>query len=163
MSKNNGNNGSNDLLTFLGGLAMLIGGLYWLMQRVTVSSSFFYGGFSFLNHNFSSGAILVPFIIGIVILFAKPESIIAKLICGIGVFIVVISIVMSTNLRLQHISLYEWVMILVLIFGGAGLTARILFSSPKESPDRKARKEIESYKSSQDLDKEIERLKKKER
>ena len=35
----------------------------------------------------------------------------------------------------MHISLFEWIVILVLIFGGAGILARILLAVPRRNMD----------------------------
>ena len=63
--------------------------------------------------------------------FAKPESFLSKLVAGLGVLIILVSIIMSVNIRLETISLYEWLLYIVAIFGGLGLVCRILFTKPK--------------------------------
>lgn len=125
----NKNNPGRDIFTLLGGLAMLGIGLYWLMQSVDVSTSFFSGGVRIMNQNLSSGAVIIPFIIGIVMVFVKPDSILAKGVCVVGVFIIIFSIILSTRITLHTMSMYEWVLMLILIFGGTGMTARILFGT----------------------------------
>ena len=51
----------NELMQFVGGVIMLVVGLYILSQKVMVSSS--YGFFSLWGGRFSSGLIMVPLII----------------------------------------------------------------------------------------------------
>lgn len=53
--------------------------------------------------------------------FAKPDSLLAQIICVIGVLVIIAAVIATTHIRLHTISLYEWVIYLVLIFGGAGL------------------------------------------
>ena len=119
----------NELLQFLAGLAMLIAGLFILSQKVMVYSGLFGHGLQIGGFYMSNGLIMVPFIIGIVWMFASGGSLPSKIFTVVGVLIIIIAIIMTTNIRLVQMTLYEWVLILVLIFGGAGLLARILFAS----------------------------------
>ncbi len=121
----------NELLEFLGGLAMLVVGLYLFTNKATVQTSFFSGGLSLFGMHLSSGLVIIPFIIGIVWLFVKPSSFGAKLVVGLGILIIIVSVIASTTIRLPRITLYEWILYIVLIFGGAGLLARALFGGRK--------------------------------
>lgn len=118
----------NELLQFLAGLAMLITGLFIFSQKVMVSSGFFGYGFRLGGFHVNNGLIMVPFIIGVVWMFASERSFAAKIFTAVGVLIIIVAIIMTTNISLVHMSLFEWGLILVLIFGGAGLLARILFA-----------------------------------
>ena len=121
----------NELLEFLGGLAMLVVGLYLFTNKVSVQSTLFSGYLSVNGMRVNSGLVVLPFIIGIVMIFVKPESIISKLIAGCGLLIIIVAVIASTTLRLPHISLYEWLLYLILIFGGLGLLCRVLFTDKK--------------------------------
>lgn len=121
----------NELLEFLGGLAMLVVGLYLFTNKATVQTSFFSGGLSLFGMHLNSGLVIIPFIIGIVWLFVKPSSFGAKLVVGFGILIIIVSVIASTTIRLPRITLYEWILFIVLIFGGAGLLARALFGGRK--------------------------------
>ncbi len=129
----------NELLQFLAGLAMLAAGLFIFSQKVTVSSGFFGYGWRIGGFYMSNGLIIVPLIIGIVWMFATEGSFASKVFTAAGVFLIVIAIIMTTNISLTRMTLYEWVLILVLIFGGAGLLARILFAGPGRRADGSAR------------------------
>lgn len=118
----------NELLQFLAGLAMLIAGLFIFSQKVMVSSGFFGYGLRLGGVQMGNGLIMVPFIIGVIWMFASEGSFASKLFTAAGVLIVVVTVIMTTHISLVRITLYEWVVILVLIFGGAGLLARILFA-----------------------------------
>lgn len=121
----------NELLEFLGGLAMLVVGLYLFTNKATVQTSFFSGGLSLFGMHLNSGLVIIPFIIGIVWLFVKPSSFGAKLVVGLGILIIIVSVIASTTICLPRITLYEWILYIVLIFGGAGLLARALFGGRK--------------------------------
>lgn len=121
----------NELVEFIAGLAMLVVGLYLFTQRVSVSSNFFSNGVYYGSVSVPTGAVFIPFIIGIIMVFAKPESMVSKLVAGLGLLIILVSVIMSVHIRLETISLYEWILYLVGIFGGLGLLGRVLFSKPK--------------------------------
>ena len=70
----------NELLEFLGGLAMLVVGLYLFTNKASVQTSFFAGNLSLFGLNVNSGLVIIPFIIGVVWLFVKPGSFGAKLV-----------------------------------------------------------------------------------
>lgn len=125
-------NAKNELLSFVGGAAMLAVGLFILSQKVFVSSTFFgMGMVSIGGFNINSGLVIIPFIIGIVWMFVT-SSFASKVFTVLSVIWIIVSIIMSTRLHLATISLFEWILILVLIFGGAGLVARVLFASNKK-------------------------------
>lgn len=152
----------NELLQFLGGLAMLVVGLFILSQKVVVSSGFFGAGIWFGSFHMNNGLIMIPFIIGIVWMFASGGSFLSKVFTGLGVLLIIVSIIISTRIHLMYLSLYEWILILVLIFGGAGLLARVLFAMPKKSRPKKEedRKAIEVQDKMLEIEEEIERIKK---
>ena len=100
----------NELLKLLAGMAMLVAGLFIFSQKVIVTSGFFGFGFTLGGIHFGNGLIMVPFIIGIVWMFGSGGSLLSKL------------------FTIASVILYEWILILVLIFGGAALLARLLLS-----------------------------------
>lgn len=130
-------NAKNELLEFLGGLAMLAVGLYWFSLNVTVSSTFFSSGIRLGSMNIHSGLIIVPFIIAIVLIFVKPESFGHKLFLGLSVLLIIASVIYSTNFHLMPMSLFEWAGILILIFGGLALVCKILFKPVPKDKDKK--------------------------
>lgn len=128
----------NDLLTFLGGLAMLVAGLYWLTTRVTVSSGFFGGGFSFGGMNINSGLVVVPFIASIIWLFVNPDSFMAKICTGLSILLIIAAIIMSTHLHMRSTSLYEYLIMLVFIFGGGALVLKVLCNPKYKDSDNRS-------------------------
>lgn len=104
---------------------MLVAGLYWFMSSVTVTTGFYslrLGSFSV------GGLVVVPFIVGICWMFANPDSVMAKIITVLGIVIILASIIAGTRFIFQRRNLYEYLLMLVFIFGGAAITLRILFS-----------------------------------
>ena len=120
----------NELAEFLFGIAMLIAGGYWFMASVTVTSGFFgmrIGGFGV------GGLVIVPFIIGIFWWFFNPDSFLPKLLTAAGMLLVLVSVILSTRLVFANRNLYEYVLMLILIFGGLGLVLRVMLKKPKTS------------------------------
>ena len=157
----------NELLQFLGGLMMLVVGLFILSQKVMVYSSFFGYRMMFGRFSMSNGMIMIPFIIGIVWMFASGGSFASKVFTGLGILIIVVSIILTTNISLIRMTLYEWVLILILIFGGVGLLARILLVNPKdmtsysdESNSTDAKYRLGEDRRIREIEKEIEQIKK---
>lgn len=132
-------NGRNSLLMFFGGLAMLAAGLYWLFQSVEVHSSFSGGYVRFGGGmNIPQGLVIVPFIVGIVWLFANFDSFGAKILTCIGLLIIVAAIIMSVQFHFVRRSLYEYLIMMVFIFGGAAMVLRVLSYDPnKHDKDKK--------------------------
>ena len=127
----------NELLEFLGGVAMLAVGLYWFSLNVRVSSTFFSGGLMIGSITIHIGLIIVPFIIAVILVFIKPESFGRKLFLGISVLLIIASIIYTTNFHLVAMSLFEWVGILILIFGGLALVCKILFKPVDKNKNKK--------------------------
>lgn len=164
----------NELLQFLAGLVMLISGLFIFSQKVVVYSSFM-GGFSLGGMRMTSGLIIVPLVAGIVWMFVSGASFPSKILTGVGMLLIIVAVIASTNIHLTSMSLYEWVLILVLIFGGAALDAKVLLVSDYKDTDEersgyRARKsnrkrssssyKSSSYSSAIDVEKELEEMKK---
>lgn len=155
-------NRGNELFQFVGGLAMLVVGLFILSQKVMVSSGFFGAGIWLGKIHMNNGLIIIPFIIGIVWMFVSGGSFWSKVFTVISVLLIIAAIILSTRIYLIHLTLYEWILILVLIFGGAGLVARVLFAMPGK--DRREKEEdqrvIEVRDKMREIEKEIEQIKK---
>lgn len=131
----------NDLLTFLGGLAMLVAGLYWFMANVSVHSGFLSNGyFSIGGMNITSGLIVVPFIATIVWLFVNPDSFLAKICVGLSLLLIVAAIILTIKFTFNTTSLYAYLIMLVFIFGGGAMVLKVL-CNPKYRDDDDEKKE----------------------
>lgn len=122
----------NELVEFLLGAAMLTAGLYLFCNKITVSMGFFGGILNFGGVSVSSGLTVIPVVMGVVLIFLYPEAFIGKLVTGLGFVIIIAAVIASTRLYLPRITLMEWLLYLVLIFGGAALVIRVLFTEPKD-------------------------------
>lgn len=118
---------------FFLGFAMACAGAWLLTNQVTVSSEFFGSGFLVPIINFrmnSFGLSLVPFIMGIGFLFYNGKSIAGWLLMIAGLVIILAGILMSLHIYFQPTSLFNTLLMLVLLFGGLGLVFRSLKAVP---------------------------------
>ena len=107
------------LWEFLIGLAMAVAGGYMLISRVTVTSGFWnWGGYN------TFGLSLVPLIFGVGIVFFNGKSLIGWLLVFIGSVIILAGIIMNLQMYFQPTSLFNTIVMLVLLAGGIGLVAK---------------------------------------
>jgi len=104
---------------FFIGLGMAIAGGYLLTNQVTVTS----GYWTLWGYN-TFGLSLVPLIFGIGILFFNGRSIPGWLLTFAGVIIIGAGILMNLTIYFQPTSLFNTILMLVLLAGGIGLVAR---------------------------------------
>lgn len=142
------NRGKNELLQFLGGLLMLAAGLFIFCNKVTVSTlTGGYGMLSFGRTGFAmpTGLVIVPLIIGIVWMFASDGSFASKIFTTIAVIFIIAIVIMNTRITLDTMKLYDWILILVLIFGGGALVAKIAFANRGYDDDAPRRRGHKKY------------------
>lgn len=130
----------NPLGQFVIGLMMLAAGLYWFMENVTVSTHL---GFGLWGYRLGAGLIVVPFIAGIIWLFLNVDSMGARLLTGAGVVIIVASIISNIQFIFRSTTLYAYLVMLILIFGGGALAGQVLFRWPDEDKDKRDRNKKE--------------------
>jgi hypothetical protein len=114
--------------TFFAGLAMAVAGGYLLTQRVTVMSGFwsFAGGHAF-------GLSLVPLLVGAGLLFFDGRSRAGWLLTVAGAVIVLAGILLNLRIYFEPTSLFDTIVMLLLLAGGIGLLARSLKANPRET------------------------------
>ena len=106
---------------FLIGALMAVAGGYLLTNQVTVTS----GYWRVWGYN-AFGLSLLPFIIGIAFLFFDGKSVIGWLLTIVGAVIIFIGILMHLDIYFRPTSLFNTLLMLVLLLGGIGLVARAL-------------------------------------
>lgn len=127
-SKINGAGGTpGGIAEFFIGLGMAIAGGYLLTNQVTVTSGFW----SIYGHS-AFGLTLVPLLFGIGILFFNGKSIIGSLLFA-GVVIIFAGIITNLQIYFQPTSLFNTIIMLVLLAGGIGLVARSLVAHSREA------------------------------
>jgi hypothetical protein len=112
--------------TFLVGFVMAIAGGWLLTNQVMVTTS----GWMMWGHN-AFGLSLIPLLIGIAWLFFDGRSIIAWLLTIAGAVIIFVGILTNLDIYFRPTSLFNTLLMLVLLVGGIGLIARSLRSAPQ--------------------------------
>ena len=106
---------------FLLGLGMAVAGGWLLTNQVTVTSGYWqWGGYN------AFGLSLIPLIIGIGLLFFNGRSMAGWLLTFCGAIIIVAGIITNLEIYFRPTSLFNTVMMLILLAGGIGLVARSL-------------------------------------
>jgi hypothetical protein len=100
---------------------MVVAGGYLLLTKVTVTS----GLWQFWGYN-AFGLSLLPLLIGIGILFFDGRSLPGWLLTAAGALIIVLGIIANLHVYFRPTSLFDTLLILILLAGGLGLVARSL-------------------------------------
>lgn len=108
---------------FLLGFIMACAGGYLLTQQVTVTSGFWH----LWGYN-TFGLTLVPLLFGVALLFFNGRSKLGWLLLIAGATILIAGILMNLEIYFRSTSLFNTLVMLVLLFGGLGLIARSLRS-----------------------------------
>ena len=106
---------------FLFGLGMAAAGGYLILSSVNVHS----GGWR-LWGNDSFGLSLIPLLFGVGLLFFNGRSVIGWLLTFVGLVIIFAGILLNLDIYFRSTSLFNTLLMLVLLVGGIGLIARSL-------------------------------------
>jgi len=107
--------------TFFMGFVMAVAGGWLLTNQVTVTS----GGWRLWGYN-AFGLSLLPFVIGIGFLFFDGKSKLGWLLTAAGAVIIFVGILTNLDIYFRPTSLFNTILMLVLLLGGIGLVARSL-------------------------------------
>ncbi|HEV7766891.1 MAG TPA: hypothetical protein VGQ76_17960 [Thermoanaerobaculia bacterium] len=110
---------------FVIGSLMAIAGAYLLTNQVTVTS----GYWRLWGYN-AFGLSLLPFVIGIAFLFFDGKSIVGWILTVAGAVIIFVGIIANLDIYFRPTSLFNTLLMLVLLLGGIGLVARALRPRP---------------------------------
>jgi hypothetical protein len=109
---------------FVAGVLMVAAGGYLLLNQVQVTTSYWsFGGQG------SFGLSLLPLLAGIAFLFFDGRSLIGWLLTAAGAVIILAGVLMHMDIYFRQTSLFNTLVMLVLLFGGVGLVARSLRAS----------------------------------
>jgi len=118
---------SGGLGDFLLGFALTCVGAYLLTNQVTVAGSYwnFWGGNTF-------GVTLIPMLIGVGLLFRDGRSLMGKLLAIAGALFIVAGVIANMHIYFQPTSLFNTIVMLVLMVAGLGLIARAMLPHAKD-------------------------------
>lgn len=108
---------------FFLGLIMFLGGGYLLLDAIQVNNNFYmgYGLFSIGRFQVTSGIIMIPFMIGIGMIFFNASNYIGWLLALGSLILLIFGVISSTHFTLRPMSAFELILILILLVGGLGL------------------------------------------
>lgn len=111
---------------FFLGLIMFSVGIFIFLSNVTVTNGFSFSSVLFrigggFGVDILSGMILIPFIIGVGLVFYNRKNIIGWILTVGSVFFLIIGIIVSLRFVFRPMNAFSILMLLVLIFGGIGL------------------------------------------
>jgi hypothetical protein len=100
-------------------------GGYFLANQVSVVGSYwsFYGANTF-------GITLVPMLLGVGILFWNGRSVVGWIVTAAGALFILGGVIANMSIYFRPTSLFNTLVMLVLLVGGLGLIARALRSHP---------------------------------
>lgn len=106
---------------FLIGFVCAVAGGWLLLNQVTVSGGFWrWGGYN------SFGLSLLPFLLGVGLLFFNGRSIAGWLLLIASLAIIIAGVLANLHIYFQPTSLFNTLLMLALLAGGIGLIARSL-------------------------------------
>ena len=110
---------------FLFGFVLAVAGGWMLMNQISVDG----GTWSLWGYS-SFGLSLVPFVVGVGLLFFDGSSKIGWLLLLAGLVIIVAGVLVNLRIYFHRASLFDTLMMFGLLAGGIGLIARSLKAAP---------------------------------
>jgi hypothetical protein len=120
---------SGGLGTFLFGFIMAVAGGYLFLDRVQIigTSWRLFGASGF-------GLSLIPLLIGVFLLFIDGRSILGWLLTVGGLVIIFVGVLSHLDIFFRPTSLFETLLMLILLVGGLALIVRSFRSRPVDEP-----------------------------
>jgi hypothetical protein len=120
---------------FLLGLVMLLAGGYLLFDHVQVGGGFWHWG-RLGGRSTSFGITLIPLLFGVGILFVNGKSFAGRFLVGAGLLVILVGIIANLDIQFHQTSLFNMLVMLVLIVGGIGLIIRSVMPMTREPAKR---------------------------
>jgi uncharacterized protein len=108
---------------FVLGIVLFVAGIYLLLKNIYVQNNFGFGNAMYALGGFSitSGMLLIPFIIGVAMLFFNYKNIVGWVLAVGAVGLIIVGVITSIHFTLAGISAFDILIILVMVAGGLGL------------------------------------------
>ena len=126
--------------TFLLGIVMVATGAYLLLDHASVTSGYWNFGWAG-GYGRSFGLTLIPLLFGIGILFFDGRSLVGRTLTGLGALVIVAGIIANLDLHFRETSLFNLLVMLVLLVGGIGLVVRAVLPMEKATETSASRPE----------------------
>lgn len=110
-------------MKFIGGIVMFIGGMFLLLKNLYVQYNFGWGTpmYRVGGMGINSGMILIPFLIGIGMLFFNSKNVWGWILAIGSLVLLILGVITSIQFTLAGMSAFDVLIILVLIAGGIGI------------------------------------------
>jgi hypothetical protein len=107
---------------------MIIAGGYLFLDSIQVTNIFSirHSLYSVGGYGLTTGILLIPFFIGIGLIFYNGKSILGWVVAGGSLLAIIIGMIASLQFVLVNVSALDFIIIAVLLFGGIGLFLRSL-------------------------------------
>jgi len=111
------------IIQFFVGLALMLGGGYLFLDSIQVVSGFGFGLglYRFGSFNLTTGMLLIPFIIGVAMIFYDSKNILGWVLMVASVIALVFGVLRSVRFALTGMSAFDLLLILALFASGLGL------------------------------------------
>ena len=119
---------SGGMGAFFIGSIMFIGGVYLLLNSITISAPYGFGArlYSFGGYSLTSGMVMIPFMFGIGIMFYDVRKWYGWLLASGSLVALIFGVISSIHFTFTRMSAFDLIVILVLAVGGLGLLLRSL-------------------------------------
>lgn len=108
---------------FIIGLFMFLAGGYLLLNNIMVYNNYSFGMafYRIGGYGISAGILLIPFIIGIGMIFYNGKNFLGWILAIGAIVLIVVGIITSLQFSFRTLTAFELILILVLFVGGIGL------------------------------------------
>ena len=115
-------------LLFPLGIVMMCGGFYLLLNSIVIRANWGLGHslYSFGGFSVTSGMIMIPFLFGVGLVFYDSRNKIGWVLAIGSLVALIFGVLASVNFSFARMSAFDLIVILVLAFGGMGLTLKSL-------------------------------------
>jgi hypothetical protein len=118
---------------FVIGLFMFLTGGYLLLNNIMVHNNYSFGMalYHVGGYGVSAGILLIPFMIGIGMVFFNSKNILGWLLAVGAVTLIIIGVITSLHFSFRTLTMFQLLSILVLFVGGIGLLLAGLWSGKR--------------------------------
>lgn len=115
--------------SFILGAIMALAGGYILTNQIVVTNSFWSYRVPFLGQVSAFGVILIPFLIGVGLIFFNYRSVVGWILAGGSLVLILVGVITNLQVYFAPTSLFVTLIMLILLVGGIGLMVRGLIPS----------------------------------
>ena len=119
---------SGGLGLFVIGFVMFCGGIYMLLNSITIYANYGFGRslYNWGGFSVTSGMIMIPFMFGVGMIFYNARNIFGWLLACGSIVALVFGVIASVQFTMRSMTAFDLIVILVLTVGGIGIFLRSL-------------------------------------